>query len=182
LYRYKQVEVSQSIAANLTAEDDEAVEAELVALEAAEMGGEREGEIRAHAAAAAGLYKLNPVYPELESAWFQPWSLKFDILVSKFCFHKFNLYCYTAAAKEAAAATEAKEKAEAEAEAKLKAAAAAEAEKARKEKEARAVAAAMPPVPETPPEVPDAPLGTGVCAGTEEEDAVEEEGRTLVPA
>jgi hypothetical protein len=37
-----------------------------------------------------GLHKLNPVYPELESAWFQPLSLSSDILVSKFAF-KFNL-------------------------------------------------------------------------------------------
>jgi hypothetical protein len=33
-----------------------------------------------------GLYKLNPVEPQLESAWFQPLKLKCDILVSKLCF------------------------------------------------------------------------------------------------
>ena len=42
----------------------------------------------------AGLYKLNPVDPQLESAWFQPLKLKCDFLVSKFAF-KFNLYRYT---------------------------------------------------------------------------------------
>ena len=45
----------------------------------------------------AGLYKLNPDYPQLESAWFQTLNLKCDILVSKFAF-KCNLYrCYTSA-------------------------------------------------------------------------------------
>jgi hypothetical protein len=33
-----------------------------------------------------GLYKLDPFDPELESAWFQPLSLKFDIMVSSLCF------------------------------------------------------------------------------------------------
>jgi hypothetical protein len=41
----------------------------------------------------AGLYKLNSADPELESAWFQPLNLKYDILVSKFAF-KINLYRY----------------------------------------------------------------------------------------
>jgi hypothetical protein len=40
-----------------------------------------------------GLYTLNAIDPELESAWFQPLSLTRDILVSKFAF-TFNLYRY----------------------------------------------------------------------------------------
>jgi hypothetical protein len=48
------------------------------------------------AVAVVGLYKLNPVYPQLESTWIlQPLNLKFDLLVSKFAF-KCNLYRYTA--------------------------------------------------------------------------------------
>jgi hypothetical protein len=40
-----------------------------------------------------GLYRLNPVDPVLESAWFQqPLILKYDILVSKFAFKWVNLY------------------------------------------------------------------------------------------
>ena len=41
-----------------------------------------------------GLYKLNPVDPQLESAWFQPLKLKCDFLVSNFAV-KLNLYRYT---------------------------------------------------------------------------------------
>jgi hypothetical protein len=37
-------------------------------------------------AAVVGLYKLNSVDPELESAWFQPLNLKCDILLSIFAF------------------------------------------------------------------------------------------------
>jgi hypothetical protein len=33
-----------------------------------------------------GLYKLNPVDPELESAWYQPLSLSSEKLVLKVCF------------------------------------------------------------------------------------------------
>jgi hypothetical protein len=46
-----------------------------------------------------GLCELNPVDPQLESAWFQPLSLKCDILVSKFAF-KCNLYRYKLAILE----------------------------------------------------------------------------------
>jgi hypothetical protein len=42
-----------------------------------------------------GLYNLNPVDPQLESAWFQPLNLKCDILVSKICFS--NSTCTTTA-------------------------------------------------------------------------------------
>jgi hypothetical protein len=41
-----------------------------------------------------GLYKLNPDYPQLESAWFQPLNLSSEKLVSKFAF-EFNLHRYT---------------------------------------------------------------------------------------
>jgi hypothetical protein len=41
-----------------------------------------------------GLYKLNTVDPGLESTWFQPLSLRSDILVSQFAF-TFNLCRYT---------------------------------------------------------------------------------------
>jgi hypothetical protein len=47
-----------------------------------------------------GLYKLNPVDPYHESAWFQPLNLKCDILVSNFAF-KCNLYRYNAGASAA---------------------------------------------------------------------------------
>ena len=40
--------------------------------------------------------KLNAVDPKLESAWFQPLSLKCDLLVSKFAF-KFSLCRYAKA-------------------------------------------------------------------------------------
>jgi hypothetical protein len=43
-----------------------------------------------------GLYKLNPVYPQLESAWFQPLNLSSEKPVSKFAF-KCNLYRYITA-------------------------------------------------------------------------------------
>jgi hypothetical protein len=33
-----------------------------------------------------GLYKLNPVDPQLDSAWFQPSSLSSEKLASKLCF------------------------------------------------------------------------------------------------
>ena len=42
----------------------------------------------------AGLYKLNPVDPWLESAWFRRLNRKCDILVSKVAF-KLNLYHYS---------------------------------------------------------------------------------------
>jgi hypothetical protein len=42
--------------------------------------------VRAFGAFAAGLYKLNPVYPQLESAWFQPLRLSSENLVSNFAF------------------------------------------------------------------------------------------------
>ena len=42
-----------------------------------------------------GLYKLNPVDPQIESDWFQPVSLCSETLISRFAF-KFNLYRYTA--------------------------------------------------------------------------------------
>jgi hypothetical protein len=48
-------------------------------------------------ASPVGLYKLNAIYPDLESAWFQPLNLLCDILVSKFAF-KINLYHYNPAA------------------------------------------------------------------------------------
>ena len=41
-----------------------------------------------------GLYKLNPVDQQLESAWFQPLNLKCNFMVSKFAF-KCNLYHYS---------------------------------------------------------------------------------------
>jgi WD40 repeat protein len=41
-----------------------------------------------------GLYKLNSVYPQLESARFQPLNLECDVLVSNFTF-KFSLHRYT---------------------------------------------------------------------------------------
>jgi hypothetical protein len=47
---------------------------------------------------AVGLYKLNSVDPQLESAWFQPLNLKCDLLVSKFAF-KFNVLCCYGAAR-----------------------------------------------------------------------------------
>jgi hypothetical protein len=34
----------------------------------------------------AGWYKLNPLHPSLESAWFQPLNLKCDLLGFKVCF------------------------------------------------------------------------------------------------
>ena len=40
-----------------------------------------------------GLYKLNPVDPQLETAWFQPLSLLSENLISKFAF-KFSSYRY----------------------------------------------------------------------------------------
>jgi hypothetical protein len=42
-----------------------------------------------------GLCKLSALYPELESAWFQPSNLKCDILISKLFAVKLNLYRYT---------------------------------------------------------------------------------------
>ena len=36
---------------------------------------------------------MNPVDPQLESAWFEPLKLKCEKLVSTLCFH-FNLYHY----------------------------------------------------------------------------------------
>jgi hypothetical protein len=47
-------------------------------------------------ASLAGLSNLDRVYPQLESAWFQPLSLTCDVLVSKFAF-KFNVYRYALA-------------------------------------------------------------------------------------
>jgi hypothetical protein len=47
---------------------------------------------------AVGLYKLISVYLSLESAWFEPLSLKCEKLVSDFAF-KFNLYRYTAVSR-----------------------------------------------------------------------------------
>jgi hypothetical protein len=44
--------------------------------------------------AVVGLYKLNPVDTQLESAPFQPLNLSSEKLVSKFAF-EFNLYRYT---------------------------------------------------------------------------------------
>ena len=124
-----QDEVSRAIADNLTAADDEAVEAELAALEAAERGGE--GKLAIDAAAAVA-----------------------------------------AAEKERATV------------------AATAAERAERERSAAAVAvaAAMPKVPDVvavpPPELPDAPLGSGVDAGAGavEEGKGEDERKTLVPA
>jgi hypothetical protein len=48
--------------------------------------------------------KLNPVDPQLDTAWFQPLNLSSEELVSKFAFFKFNLCRYTAYAAETAAA------------------------------------------------------------------------------
>ena len=124
-----QDEVSRAIAENLTAADDEAVEAELAALEAAERSGEGKTAIDTVAAEAA-------------------------------------------AEKERAAA----------------AAAAAESAERERLAAAAAVAAAMPKVPDAlavpPPELPDAPLGSGVDAGAGagEEGKEEDESKTLVPA
>jgi hypothetical protein len=39
------------------------------------------------AGSSVGPYALNPVHPELESAWFQPWSLICDLRFLKICFH-----------------------------------------------------------------------------------------------
>jgi hypothetical protein len=44
-----------------------------------------------------GMYRLNALDPELESAWFQPLSLSSEKLVSKFGFSNANLYRYSAA-------------------------------------------------------------------------------------
>jgi hypothetical protein len=45
-----------------------------------------------------GLYKSNPVDPELESAWFQTLKLKCDFRVSNYFAFKFYLCRYTTAA------------------------------------------------------------------------------------
>jgi hypothetical protein len=58
----------------------------------AELGAER----RAVQGAAVGLYKLNVVDTQLESAWFQPLNLKSDLPGSSLCALKCNLYRYTA--------------------------------------------------------------------------------------
>jgi hypothetical protein len=51
------------------------------------MRGWRQQSFELHRQGWGGLYKLNPVTPiTLESAWFQPVSLKCDILVSSFAF------------------------------------------------------------------------------------------------
>jgi hypothetical protein len=41
-----------------------------------------------------GLYKLNPVDPQLDIIWFQPLNLKYDFLLSKFAFKCSHLYRY----------------------------------------------------------------------------------------
>jgi hypothetical protein len=50
------------------------------------------------------VYTLNPVDPQLESAWFQPSNISSDFLVSTFAF-KFNLYRYTEATKNTSSVT-----------------------------------------------------------------------------
>jgi hypothetical protein len=53
--------------------------------------------------AAVGLYRSNPVDPQLETAWFQPLSLPLDPSWKtgyKLCSFKCNLYRYTAAGIE----------------------------------------------------------------------------------
>jgi heterogeneous nuclear ribonucleoprotein F/H len=57
--------------------------------------------------ASVELYKLNALDTKLESAWFQPFNLTYEVHekpVSKFAF-KFNLYRYTSAEDSAAAMT-----------------------------------------------------------------------------
>jgi hypothetical protein len=50
-------------------------------------GAQLGGELRARGRGAVQVQKLNPVYPWLESAWFQPLNLIIcDILVSSLCF------------------------------------------------------------------------------------------------
>lgn len=136
-----QGEVSRLFADNLTSADDEAVEAELAALEAAETEGE--GIPRVDAAAKEKVEAAGEKKAEA------------SVIVSA---AEANAIAHTAAAAE-------------------------EQETARA---AAAVAAAMPTVPDavSPPEMPDAPLGSGVAAGAEENsaEAKDEARRTLLPA